>query len=230
MTRYAISDIHGCNRTFQELLKTIHFSKDDQLFLLGDYVDRGPDSNGVISFILDLQKQGYDVRCLKGNHEEMWLRALSHEEEIDIWMRNGGEATMQSYLAHDPNGIPSEHIDFLNSLPLYLESDNFLMVHAGIDFKHPNPLQDPFGLLWSRNWQDKIDRNWLGDKIVIHGHTPTPRILIEFQLEVIHRIPAIDIDAGCVYTHAAHSGLGYLCAFNMDQRSLVFQKNSEKAI
>ncbi|MEM9260991.1 MAG: metallophosphoesterase, partial [Bacteroidota bacterium] len=73
MPRYAISDIHGCAATFRTALKTIAFSQKDELFLLGDYIDRGPDSMGVLEHIWTLQATGYEVTCLRGNHEQMLI-------------------------------------------------------------------------------------------------------------------------------------------------------------
>ena len=76
MSKYAISDIHGCIATFKTLLDKIKFSKEDELYLLGDYIDRGPDSKGVIDHIWYLQKSGYQVHCLRGNHENMLLQEV----------------------------------------------------------------------------------------------------------------------------------------------------------
>ena len=95
--KIAISDIHGCCKTFKALLNKIKFNSNDELYLLGDYIDRGPDSKGVIDYIWQLQKEGYQVNCLRGNHEQMMLRAAFVENKLDHWMRNGGETTLFSF-------------------------------------------------------------------------------------------------------------------------------------
>jgi len=79
--RYAITDIHGGNLTFQALLRKINLRHSDQLFLLGDYVDRGPDSMGVLETICNLIDAGYDVRPLRGNHDEMLLRTITNDHD-----------------------------------------------------------------------------------------------------------------------------------------------------
>lgn len=76
MKKYAITDIHGCNKTFQALLDKIAFTTADALYLLGDYIDRGPDSKGVFDTIFNLQETGHSVHCLRGNHEAMFLDSL----------------------------------------------------------------------------------------------------------------------------------------------------------
>lgn len=81
--RWAIGDIHGCPKTFQHLVQNqIQLKKEDHLYLLGDYVNRGPDSGGIIDFILELQNQGYQVFALKGNHESIILTTFEgHKSE-----------------------------------------------------------------------------------------------------------------------------------------------------
>jgi len=82
MKKYVISDIHGCAKTFKALVDRISFSREDELYLLGDYIDRGPDSKGVIDHIWDLLETGYTVHCLTGNHEQMFLHAIDARDEL----------------------------------------------------------------------------------------------------------------------------------------------------
>jgi serine/threonine protein phosphatase 1 len=92
LKKFAISDIHGCNRTFNEVLQKTGLNKDDQLFLLGDYIDRGPDSKGVIDTIFNLQNEGYQVHCLRGNHEQMLMDAWQKNDfhYTRRWLMHGG--------------------------------------------------------------------------------------------------------------------------------------------
>ena len=94
MTRYAVGDIHGGAKTFKALLKRLQLQQGDQLYLLGDYIDRGPDSKGVLEIILELMISGYDVRPVRGNHDDMLLQTVNgfHEDFSWYWMKGwGGE-------------------------------------------------------------------------------------------------------------------------------------------
>src|SRR5450759_5853294 len=99
--RYAIADIHGCCKTFQALIEKLQIKGSDHLYLLGDYIDRGLDSKGVLDTIMNL---GCKVVSLMGNHEDMWLRASAKmgdpvlcDANINVWMENGGQATLKSF-------------------------------------------------------------------------------------------------------------------------------------
>ena len=215
MPRYAISDIHGCNQTFLALLKQISFSKEDELFLLGDYIDRGPDSKGVIDTIWRLQAEGHTIRCLRGNHEQMAIKfARGGGENIDHWMRNGGGTTLASF----DNYMEEKYVQWMEDLPYHLESPGYILVHAGFDFFGP-PLENKKAMIWERRWYAAIDYDWLGDRTILHGHTPIPKTEIENMRDVIAIHQVLDIDAGCVFTRGQY---GRLCAFDMDQRELTF--------
>ena len=217
--RYAISDIHGCNRTFRRLLQTIQFSTNDQLFLLGDYIDRAPDSKGVIDTIFELRDCGHTVHCLRGNHEQMMLDALDQgDQEHRQWLRNGGLQTLQSFQGN----ISDRHLQWLDKLPLYFELKDYWLVHAGFDFT--KPLRDANAMLWSRRWYPAIDYEWLGTRTILHGHTPIIRPMMEQQLESIAQNQYLDIDGGCVFGRRKY---GYLCAFHLDTKRLTFQRTLE---
>ena len=115
MRRFAITDIHGCAQTFKALLNRISFSKDDVLYLLGDYIDRGPDSRGVIDHIWKLQKEGYQVHCLRGNHEQMLLDEVASK---NVWYK-GEHATLQSFNANSNKDIPKAYIEWMEACLLY---------------------------------------------------------------------------------------------------------------
>lgn len=228
MRRFAISDIHGCRRTFEALLDQIAFSTEDELFLLGDYIDRGADSRGVLDLILKLQEEGYRLRCLRGNHEALLLDGLGGlADKRDVWMGNGGGATLSSFgLPADasPRQIPGQYIDFLDQLEWHVETDGYILVHAGLDFGMTDPLDNRFAMIWIRNWHGQINPAWLQGRAVVHGHTPIPRPMIVKQLKNLEEVPALDIDAGCVFKS---NYLNQLCAFDLDNRQLFFQKNIE---
>ena len=98
MRQFTISDIHGCNISFNALLDQIGLTTADELFLLGDYIDRGPDSKGVLDTIIGLRSNGYKVRCLMGNHDEAILKARNNRPFYLEWMTGwGGEETLDSF-------------------------------------------------------------------------------------------------------------------------------------
>lgn len=221
MPRYAISDIHGCAKTFKALLEKINFTQQDKLFLLGDYIDRGPDSRGVIDHIWKLQSEGYQVHCLRGNHEQMLLDEIA---KINEWYK-GEPATLVSFEVNQNEDIPEKYIDWMKRLDYYFELDDYILVHAGLNFLRTDPLADLKEMMWVRRWYDQIDRNWLGKRIIVHGHTPTKKSAVEKSLKILDHLPVIDIDAGCYYET---EGFGNLTAFNLDSRELIFQPNLDK--
>ena len=195
---FAIGDIHGCANELSALLKKIRPAADDTVVFLGDYVDRGPNSKGVIDLILDLSKQT-NVIALKGNHEEMLIQFLEEPESAGagMFVLNGGTTTLASYATQDGSWeMPEEHVSFFKSLRLYWETDTHFFVHAGVP---PQPLasldfQDEnieAQLLWIR--QPFLTSKFAWEKVIVHGHTPNAKH---------EKLPnRINLDTGCVYGH-----------------------------
>lgn len=228
MKKYAVGDIHGCRKTFLALLDKIAFSKSDELFLLGDYVDRGPDSKGALDEIFHLQKNGYSVRCLRGNHEEILLRSMYDLTGLDSWLQTDGKKTMDSFGVEKPADIPEPYIEFMRELDYYFEVDGYILVHAGLNFNLYDPLEDQRDLLVIRHWYPSVRYDWLGERIILHGHTPMTREGVENQLVNLEEVRCLDLDTGCVYARSERPdrvGMGYLCAFDMTNRRLFFQEN-----
>ncbi|MFK7808588.1 MAG: metallophosphoesterase family protein [Saprospiraceae bacterium] len=221
MRQFAISDIHGCASTFKTLLNRINFSTTDELYLLGDYIDRGPDSKGVIDHIWDLQKSGYRVFCLKGNHEEMMVNALTDTHYGNSWLRHGGMETLESFDAYHIKEVPETYITWMRELPHYKEVGNYLLVHAGLNCHEQNPLEDEHAMIWIRRWYQSLDREWLGDRIIVHGHTPIPKTEIIEMAKYLKELPILDIDAGCTFVEEEY---GWLCALELGTNELTFQE------
>lgn len=222
MSRYAISDIHGCVKTFRYLVEErIKLKPADQLFLLGDYIDRGPDSKGVLDFILALRAQNYAVTTLIGNHEAMLLQALEDPEHLQLWLFNGGRATLNSFHAQLPTDIVAHYLSFFSALEYYRALDDYLLVHAGFDFTAPDPFAAYEAMLWTRKFTP--DEKYTQGRLIVHGHTPTaaPKIAAQLAPPVP---PALNIDGGCVYQRP---GLGQLVALNLDTRELLMVENQE---
>lgn len=211
--RYVISDIHGCVKTFKSLVERIRLSEDDQLFLLGDYIDRGSDSKGVIDFIFKLQEKKFQVFPIKGNHEEDFLRFYLSNDISHI--------TYQYFnnLLSENIKIDNKYIKFLSHLPYYFELDKFWIVHAGFDFYMENPFEETYPMLWIRNFPyiSKKAKN----KIIIHGHNPTPIHIIKENIE--SRSMIIPLDNGCVYY--PRYGFGKLLCLNLNTFELIEQMN-----
>ncbi|MCB0628292.1 MAG: metallophosphoesterase family protein [Saprospiraceae bacterium] len=224
MRRIAITDIHGCLDSFKALLDKIAYTSEDELYLLGDYIDRGPDSKGVIDLILKLREQGHEILCLTGNHEAMFLEIAGESEGTPLDLYPGLPDTLLSYGCHHPRDIPMGHLDFMSTLPYYHEVDGFLLVHAGLNFRIANPLDDLSSMIWERYWYTRINKDWLQDRIILHGHTPT------YVDDILRMYAGLDIlqfmvlDSGCVYDRR---GLHQLTAFDMTNRKLYFQENVE---
>jgi serine/threonine protein phosphatase 1 len=218
--RIAIGDIHGCFRTFRKIVEEIlRPEKEDILFLLGDYIDRGPKSKDVIDYIISLRENSYDIRPVMGNHEFMLLRSLEDPEYFRLWTWNGCAATLESF-GVDPlmTGeresvfrIPDPYVAFCRSLPLYEETEGFLMVHAGLPAGAGKPEEDIQSLLWTRS--EAVNRQILGQRRLIHGHTP---VTLEAIRERVKNPDArvINLDGGCVYR--GNSFLGNLVALDLE--------------
>ena len=209
------------------MLDKIAFTKSDELFLLGDYVDRGPDSKGVLDRIMKFHNEGYKINCLFGNHEQEMINSRTDEEAKRHWFKWGGIQTLESFRVEHPREIPTKYVDFLLSLPRYIERDGYIFCHAGLNFEMPNPFDAEESLIWIRNWYNDINYKWLGNRIVVHGHTPTDQHDIKTMLQLIDKEQYIDIDCGC-YKSRKSAEQGYLCCFELEDRELYFQKCLDK--
>ena len=223
MRQFAISDIHGHLKTFKALLHRLDFTVHDELFLLGDFIDRGPDSKGVIDHVEELMATGHRVHCLRGNHEQMVLDAEFGNDTWRAWLKYGGRETCVSFGTQGEWFVPEPYERWMKELPLYLSTSGYLFVHAGIDTGLEDPLADRAGMLWSRDWYDTINKDWLDGRIIIHGHTPCSRAEIERSITTLDRLPAINIDNGCFAP--ASRGMHHLCALELGTHDLTFQEN-----
>jgi serine/threonine protein phosphatase 1 len=183
MKYYAIADIHGrydlLNRALDKIAEVAN-PEEDKIITLGDYIDRGPDSNKVIQCLLNFQHfDGIEMICLQGNHEAMMVESITAPLHPDWWIGNGGDATLKSYgWGGEPyfqmsyEVVPKEHIDWLRDLPLWYETEKQIFVHAGIPQWGLNlpPKNERFfeEMQWMLYPEDKTG-GWKG-KHVVHGH------------------------------------------------------------
>lgn len=165
----AIGDVHGCSSALDSLLELVAPQEDDTLVFLGDYVDRGPDSRGVIERLIELSKR-HNVVALRGNHD-LWMQRAHHEKQ---WRRSwlgmgvGGMDTLMSYQAQSFSDVPESHWEFLESLHNYYETEDFIFTHASLNGHLPLEEQDEEWLQWRR--VTEATEHYSG-KILICGHT-----------------------------------------------------------
>ena len=221
--RIAISDIHGCAETLRLLLtEQLKVTPADQVYLLGDYIDRGPDSKGVIDLIWAFQAEGYRFSCLCGNHEDMLNKASADPEHHSLWEDvNGGAETLDSFGVRAANEIPDAYWQFMRSLGYYVTLPDYLLVHAGFNFEAADPFADYRAMMWIRGFEPDPEKT--GNRTIVHGHTPRPFKAIE--ADVHQRLPVLNIDNGCAYPKTGMQGL---VALNLDDVSLIRQPYAEK--
>lgn len=184
---YAIGDIHGRADLLSAMLDAITEDCGDiskaQLIFLGDYVDRGEDSRGVIDQLIKLSQSKTDTVFLKGNHEASMLDFLKDPEDLPHWLNWGGLETAESYgvdtalpnelLANElRKNMPAEHLKFLKSLSLNHQEGDYLFVHAGIRPGAPLEEQTEEDMLWIRSRFHNAPVSDRPDFVVVHGHTP----------------------------------------------------------
>jgi len=171
----AIGDIHGHLTALEALLLAVKPTPEDWLIFLGDYVDRGPDSKGVIERVLALDKT-HRVVALRGNHEQMMMDSREEPGLLPTWLFNGGEQTLASYSRPGRQGIlkdiPESHWDFLDHVCVdWFETEHHIFVHGGV-IPHLGLSEQPVQVL---RWQ-KLSRQYphFSGKVVVCGHTVQP--------------------------------------------------------
>lgn len=171
---YAIGDIHGCLQKLEALVAQCRADaggRPTRLVFLGDYIDRGAESGGVIAFLMALEATAAeDIVCLSGNHEELALAASNGGEDLGRWLRNGGDKTLLGYGIGSPNEMPPEHLAWMRSLRISYDDGLRFFVHAGVDPSRPLEGQDDYDLRWIREpfLSDPRDHG----RLIVHGHTP----------------------------------------------------------
>ncbi|HYW78618.1 MAG TPA: metallophosphoesterase family protein [Thermoguttaceae bacterium] len=166
----AVGDIHGCKAALCALLDAITPTTDDTIVTLGDYVDRGPDSRGVIDMLIALADRCRLIPLL-GNHDEMLLEICNGQAGLySEWMLFGGNATVDSYDGGVPEAVPQEHLDFLRSCLSFYESDRHIFLHGNYLADRPMEQQPPDVLRWDSLKLREPGAHCSG-KTVIVGHT-----------------------------------------------------------
>lgn len=206
MRTLVVGDVHGKLELLNRLVEEMQYKADeDRLIFIGDLVDRGEDSRGVVECVLALKRESPNVVIIKGNHEEMMLSALARPDSdaSDMWYANGGIETLRSYADEDGNiSVPPAHLEFIASLPTWYEDEHAIYVHASLpkmvdgSFLHPSMSPDSMELLWARN--RRFFESYDG-KLVVFGHTITGTLFGE-RGKVWQRDCLIDVDTGAYLT------------------------------
>lgn len=200
MSKYVMSDIHGCYNEFVQMLDLIKFNKDDELYVLGDIFDRGPEPLKILDYIAGHE----NINLIKGNHEKIFEEAFE-TGDYSLWYYNGGQVTHEQLMKC---GLDKEQqvYNYIKSLPFIKVIDKFILVHAGLshysDYLEIDEFirQDEQTCLWTRDnigYEEKYR-----DYTVICGHTPVQSILKNTDNpKILRRYGTIYIDCGCCFSH-----------------------------
>ena len=224
---YAIGDVHGRLDLLENILQQIEQdigerpTKSNHIIFLGDLIDRGPSSRGVIERLIDYHPDNIKCHFIMGNHEEVLVRGLRGEPaQLDNWLRHGGDATAQSYgvdqaylrqqgaeaLEHALlSAIPARHVEFMAGFLDRIHFGDYLMVHAGVRPGTPITEQHPSDLRWIR--REFLDSQADHGFVIVHGHTVEP--------DISNRPNRIGIDTGAYDT-------GVLSAVRLEGEDVCF--------
>lgn len=227
MQQFVFGDIHGCLDELSTMMRALPLGSGDTVAFLGDYVDRGPDSRGVVDFIVDLKDNpDYNIVCLKGNHEDMLLSFLglggNHGE---MFLLNGGTATLASYGVYQRgkpavdamkfmSALPDRHLDFFRDLETFRFLDDFLCVHAGIQPLRSLSEQIEEEMIWIRD--EFIQNPHPLPHTVLYGHTPMEQVFFHLPYKV-------GLDTGLVYGNL-------LSCLEISSKTLFQIKKGKKAV
>ena len=224
MSCFVIGDIHGCLAELRYLIDQLPIEHGDRLVFLGDYIDRGPDSMGVVSYLLELPKQAtVDAVFLKGNHEDMFLHYLGLSgNHGDVFLSNGGLATLASYGIAAPilggleiaKQLPLAHLDFYQSLETFYVVKPYICVHAGIQPLKKLEEQTAAEMYWIR--AEFIRNPHKLPFTVLFGHTPQKEVLFDLPYK-------IGLDTGLVYGNK-------LSCLAIEEKALYQIKRGNKTI
>jgi serine/threonine protein phosphatase 1 len=213
--RIIIGDIHGYYQGLMRLLEEIAPTPEDQIYFLGDLIDRGPQSAQVVEFV----KQN-NYRCLLGNHELMLLNVVGNNfnsnQIIQSWLFSGGQATITSYQAAQ---IPQDHLEWFKNLPIYMDLGDVWLTHAGVDPNKPVTEQTADDLCWIRDEFHSMELPYFTNKLIIVGHTITFTLPGVAPGQLARGQGWLDIDTG-----AYHPRSGWLTGLDISN-DLVYQVN-----
>ena len=227
---FLTSDIHGHYLMFKDLLDKIKLTKKDLLIILGDSCDRGPKTYELYKKYYDLEKEGYNIKHLRGNHEDMLIKAMESGDN-DHWYRNGGEKTQKSFYNNSESkdtltfeewlereGIKSVKwfVYWLDRIPIMISGKKNLFVHAAFDTTKSEDEQEHRFLIWDRN--DFWTNNKTG-KAIYFGHTPSKDGKIRHYVNDVH----------CIDTGSYKNGIIACVELKTGKEIYIKDKENKKA-
>lgn len=215
MSRFVVGDVHGQFDGLMLLMQQANVTANDQVYFLGDLIDRGPQSAAVVDWVIT---NGHS--CIQGNHEQMCLDSFAEpgcSATWQGWLINGGARTLESY---GEAGMSIEHLLWMENLPLYIDLGDFWLVHAGVDPDMDISAQTASEFCWIREPFHRSSKPYFKDKTIVTGHTIT---------FVFPGLNTGDIAAGPgwlgIDTGGYHPKSGWLTALDLD-RSMIHQANT----
>lgn len=208
-----ISDIHGYLKTLKALIQQIKLTKNDQLFFVGDYIDRGPDSLGVLDYMINLIQEGYNIYPVRGNHEQTLLNNYFNFKRFKIYAAEFDEDEI------DDEQI-EKYINFVSNLPIYYKIENIIIVHAGINFKSEDPFSD-FQAMMTIRASDIPEKDF--EYRIIHGHTILK--LSDIESNILSENQVLNLDNGCYYR--LEEGYGNLLCYDVGNSIVYKERNTE---
>ena len=227
---FLTSDIHGHYSMFEELLDKIKLTKKDLLIILGDSCDRGSKTYELYKKYYDLEKEGYNIKHLRGNHEDMLIKAMESGDN-EHWYRNGGGKTQKSFYNNSESkdtltfeewlereGIKSVKwfVDWLDRIPIMISGKKNLFVHAAFDTTKSEDEQEYRFLIWDRN--DFWTNNKTG-KAIYFGHTPSKDGKIRHYVNDVH----------CIDTGSYKNGIIACVELKTGKEIYIKDKENKKA-
>jgi len=213
--RIVIGDVHGHYNTLMNLLEAIAPDSEDEVYFLGDLIDRGPQSFQVVDFV-----QASPYYCLLGNHEQLLIDSLadrlSRQHMMQIWLYSGGQATVTSY-RQVGNSILYDHAEWMKTLPTYIDLGDVWLVHAGVHPEMPLSEQTADQFCWIRDEFHRITKPYFPDKLIITGHTITFTLPNIAPGKIAQGPGWLDIDTG-----AYHQKSGWLTGLDVTN-GIVYQ-------
>lgn len=214
--RIFVGDVHGHYDGLMLLLEKIDLSNQDQLYFVGDLIDRGPKSAEVVGYVLD-----HEHPCVLGNHEQLLLDAFAENvlsgQTLHAWLYSGGQSTLTSY--NNDADLLMSHIEWLRSLPLYIDLGDIWLVHAGINPTLPLDQQTSEECCWIRDTFHNAPKPYFQNKLIVTGHTITFTFPDIKPGQLASGPGWLDIDTG-----AYHPKSGWMTALDIDNE-IVHQIN-----
>ena len=210
-----IGDVHGHYQGLMALLSLLKVEPCDHLYFLGDLIDRGPESAQVVDWVMERA----DV-CLMGNHEQLMLESLGSAQPnhplLQMWLGCGGQATLDSYQSVEQL---QSHLEWVKSLPTWLDLGHAWLVHAGIHPSMPISQQTANEFCWIRDRFHRMRQPYFPNKLIVTGHTITFTFPGVAPGDLVQGRGWIDIETG-----AYHPKSGWLTALDLTHNQ-VYQVN-----